>query len=173
MKLPFRREKNVDTVPEEIQEYYQSERRERTGIAWLLALGALLVTIVLAILLFFGGRWIYRTVFDKDDSSDNPQTAQEEGSQAGTPGSGDQTPSSQTPGQSSTSSTNTDTTPPTTTPTPTGAGSGSDVAGSQTTTVPAAGDLPDTGAGDIVAVFAATTLAAASGHYVLSRRQTK
>src|SRR5690606_28125129 len=69
MRWPFNRNRNVDGVPAEIQEYYQTERRERTGVAWLLALGTLIITVGLAGLLFFGGRWIYRTVANNNDDS--------------------------------------------------------------------------------------------------------
>lgn len=76
---PFNRRKNQSSVPDEIQEYYQSERRERTGIAWLLALGTLIVTVILAVILFFGGRWIYRTVFDSGEAPGSGITEQEQG----------------------------------------------------------------------------------------------
>jgi cell division protein FtsN len=59
--------RNKTSVPAEIQEYYQSERRERAGVAWLLAFGTLVMTIVLAAGIFFAGRWAYRTAFNNDD----------------------------------------------------------------------------------------------------------
>ncbi len=55
-------------IPAEVEEYYQSEHKERRGVAWLLMLTALVLTLLIAIGLFFGGKWIYRTVFDKDGS---------------------------------------------------------------------------------------------------------
>ena len=76
---PFNRRKKQDqsSVPSEIQDYYQSERRERVGVAWLLALATLAITVILALILFFGGRWIYRTVFD-NNGGDNGATTQQE-----------------------------------------------------------------------------------------------
>ncbi len=75
MRLFNRQGKNLDNVPQEVQEYYQAEKRERTGIAWLLALGTLIATVLLAVALFFGGRWIYRTIFNNDQSkTSQPQT---------------------------------------------------------------------------------------------------
>lgn len=68
MKL-FNRKKDTST-PNEIQNYYTEERRDRTGVAWLLAAGTLIVTLLLALGLFYGGRWAYRTVFD--DGGDAP-----------------------------------------------------------------------------------------------------
>lgn len=77
---PFKRRNKQDQsdVPPEIQDYYQSERRERTGIAWLLALATLAVTVVLAIILFFGGRWLYRTFFGNDTQNGAGTSQQQE-----------------------------------------------------------------------------------------------
>lgn len=68
MALFKRNKKNTDVLPQEVREYYQTERRERTGMAWLLAIGTLLVTFIIAAALFFGGRWAYRAVFGNDDN---------------------------------------------------------------------------------------------------------
>jgi cytoskeletal protein RodZ len=61
---------NRTNVPAEIQEYYQTERRERAGIAWLLAFGTIVVTIVLAAGIFFAGRWAYRKIAGTDSKKD-------------------------------------------------------------------------------------------------------
>lgn len=72
MKL-FGRNK-VDTgLPPEIQAYAQSERRERVGMAWLIGLISLVVTFLVATGLFFGGRWLYRTIAHKDDAKPTAQ----------------------------------------------------------------------------------------------------
>lgn len=89
MKWPFSRNGDKASVPQEIQEYYQSEKRERTGVAWLLALGTLITTIALAIILFFGGRWLYRTIFDRD--SNNAGRTTEQAVQDGAPQSSPET----------------------------------------------------------------------------------
>lgn len=58
-------------MPEEIQEeYYNTQPKERAGVAWLLAFGTLIVTVVIAAGLFFAGRWVYRQVVDDPGSSD-------------------------------------------------------------------------------------------------------
>ncbi len=49
-------------LPQEVQDYYTAEKRERRGMAGLLAIGTLLATILLAVGLFFGGRWAYRSI---------------------------------------------------------------------------------------------------------------
>lgn len=77
MALFKRKNKKEDVLPAEVREYYQSERREKTGVAWLLAIVTLLVTFALAAALFFGGRWLYGVLFDSDTGSETTQ--QEEG----------------------------------------------------------------------------------------------
>lgn len=64
MALGNRKQNDIDAIPQEVQEYYQSERRERSGVAWLLALGTLVITLLLAVGLFFGGRWLWQRIFD-------------------------------------------------------------------------------------------------------------
>lgn len=45
----------------ELEDYY-SNRNNSTAKAWVMALLSLLVTVALLSILFFGGRWIYRTL---------------------------------------------------------------------------------------------------------------
>jgi cytoskeletal protein RodZ len=65
---PFNRKKKQEqsVLPQEVQEYYQSTKKERRGTAWLLALGTLVLTIVLATILFFSGRWLYQKLTGND-----------------------------------------------------------------------------------------------------------
>lgn len=60
----FRRNKSASSpaVPEEVNDYYQAEKRDRTWMAWLLALLSLAVTTLIIMGLFFGGRWVYRKI---------------------------------------------------------------------------------------------------------------
>lgn len=60
---------NKTNVPAEIQEYYETGKRDRTGIAWLLAFGTLILTIVLAAGIFFAGRWAYRKIAGSDNKA--------------------------------------------------------------------------------------------------------
>ena len=76
---PFRRkqmreeaQQPLSTVPAEVQDYYESTRRSHTSIVWLLALGTLVVTLVLAMGIFFGGRWTYRSVTHKKNKPQAP-----------------------------------------------------------------------------------------------------
>lgn len=61
---PFnRRQRQADVgLPPEVHNFYKSEQRDRTNIAWLLGIGTLVATLLLAAVLFFGGRAIYRSV---------------------------------------------------------------------------------------------------------------
>ncbi len=69
----FKRKKSESVMPEEVQNFYAAERRQRKGTAWLLAIVTLLVTFLIASALFFGGRWIYRAIFDNDDKASTSQ----------------------------------------------------------------------------------------------------
>ncbi len=175
MKFPFRRNKDVSDVPAEFKEYYQTERRERTGMAWLLALGTLLITITLATLLFFGGRWLYRTVTNNDDNQNTEQIQGNQGQVQNNPS--EATPEQATPdtGTSSTS-TSTPNSPATSTESTTTAGSATPSTPSTNTQVAGSSTnpLPSTGPGDVVALFVATTVLASVAHFtVTTRRPTK
>lgn len=99
MALPWKRQQPDTAVPAELAEYYQGERRARRGVAWLLALATLVVTLVLATALFFGGRWVWRTIADRNDKKQPIVTQQENSNeqspapaaQSGTPGAGSST----------------------------------------------------------------------------------
>lgn len=167
MKWPFSRNKDTSNVPQEIQEYYQSERRERTGVAWLLALGTLLTTIALAAVLFFAGRWVYRAVVDRGDNGRNGASTQvqqnpteNEAVNSSNDGAEDRSgqetaPADQNGGQSE------------------GTVSDSAATDSREPTVASAGNsLPNTGPGDVLAVFLIVTAAGTLAHYALTPRRT-
>lgn len=70
------REKSV--LPDEVKQYYQSENRQRRGVAIVLAIVALLVTIAVAAALFFGGRFVYNKVTGDDEKNKPAETSQNE-----------------------------------------------------------------------------------------------
>lgn len=168
MKLPFRRTTTTsDNLPTEIKEYYQTERRERVGVAWLLALGTLLLTLILATGLFFGGRWAYRKIAGTDKKPETAQTTPKEEEKAAPAPSATQGSSSEQPGPSGTSSTSTSTpsTAPATTPaTPPGP-----------TPAPASSAaLPNTGPSEALGIALATTVAGTAAHsLVWTRRKVR
>ncbi len=170
---PFNRKKTEDsTLPEEVQNYYQAEKRERAGVAGLLAVGTLLVTVLIAVGLFFGGRWIYRTVVDNNDDKNTNTTAENNGEQQPvSPTTDNQDKKADTPAPTTPSANPTPNPTPATTPQPT-----TPTAAAQTpTTTPKTGsdDLPNTGPGNITAILIGTVVLASALHYVtLGRRQT-
>jgi hypothetical protein len=166
---PFNRRKQQQTgVPQEIQDYYQTERRERVGLAWLIALATLVVTVLVALGLFYGGRWAYRSVFKNNDkpatvaNNGNSQESSKNGSNQGT-------------SSDSTSQPN-----PTTAPAPAPQGTnGSNASPAPSGAVPqTAGNtagkgtnLPNTGPGDILAIFVITAIAGTIAHRAVSSRR--
>ncbi len=60
---------NGKPVPKEVQQYYASERRERVGLAWLIAFVSLIITTAVILGLFVGGRWVYHKVHTKSTTT--------------------------------------------------------------------------------------------------------
>ncbi len=179
VKWPFRRNDNTTEqpeyqVPSEIQSYYDAERRERTGVAWLMATGTLVVTILLAVGLFFGGRWIYRKVANND-----PQPAVNTASV-------EQSPSANTFEEPQTSSTSTNEPSPAPTPPATAPSTSTPPATPSPTPTPASpaptpspstlaansqnSNLPNTGPGHVAATVALASVIGSLGHYVITNR---
>ena len=72
----FKRDDRASVLPDEVNEYYESQRRERTGVAIVLGIAALIVTLLIGAALFFGGRWVYNQFTDDDDSNNSSSTSQ-------------------------------------------------------------------------------------------------
>jgi hypothetical protein len=187
----FRRRKTNSTLPPEVQQYYETERRDSSWLAWLLAAVTLLCAVLIVTGLFFGGRWAYREL----TGNDKPATTADSGDQQGEPatdvpagtvdgqepgvsdgGQGQPAPAPQpaTPPPAPA-------TPPAPPPTPAPAtppapspqpAPGTPPSGSQD--VASAGDsIPSTGPGHVVALFAATTLVAGTAHYAYFARRLR
>lgn len=80
MKLFNRRSKNVNSnLPPEVQAYAQAEHRERMGMAWLVGIVSLLISLLVLAALYFGGLWLYRKVArnDKPNTTDTTETTTE------------------------------------------------------------------------------------------------
>ncbi len=178
VKWPFRRSEETSTeqpeyqVPPEIQDYYQAERRERTGLAWIMATATLVVTIILAIGLFFGGRWIYRKVVGNDSQ---PTVSNSNVEQTTT----DNQPESQQTSSASTSQPSPSPTPPASTPS---ASTPAPTPSPSTATPPAASSpntlaansqssLPNTGPGDVAAAAVIATVLGTATHYAVTSRR--
>ncbi len=153
----FRKKTTTTNIPE-LQEYYANQKRESTGLAWLLAVGSLLITAAVIIGLFIGGRWVYRKLANDDKSNTTSITDTSTPSQnTGTP-----------PNPSSSTATTGTSTPTSTTPTTTPA-QGVSPAQSESTNSSAVAattskTVPDTGAGNTIAIFAAVTVLSYAAH---------
>lgn len=75
---PFNRKKKLDEslLPDEVSEYYKGGKNNQNRGSWILAVATMLVTAVLAVVLFFGGRWVFQTIFDNDDENNTQTTEQ-------------------------------------------------------------------------------------------------
>lgn len=62
-----------EELPPEVQEYYESTERDRGGKNWLLGLGTMLLTLLIASGLFFGGRFVYRQFSGNNDAAETAQ----------------------------------------------------------------------------------------------------
>ena len=73
MKLFKRRQKNVSNsvIPQEIQDYSQTEHREKMGVAVLVGFISLILTLIVLFGMFVGGRWMYRKIAGTDTKSNN------------------------------------------------------------------------------------------------------
>jgi hypothetical protein len=151
----FRREQTTE-IPE-LKEYYEAQKRENPAKAWLLAIISLLVTIGVVLGLFFGGRWLYRTLFEDDSPSNGSNQTADQGSDSSDAVGDNGAPQQDEADQDNTGDQEeTPTTSPTTVP-------GSDdtdenVSETPSTTTPTTGPLPSTGPADVVAIFVVTVL---------------
>lgn len=77
--------KNTETVlPPEVNQYYASQRRERAGMMAIFGFSALIITILVGLALFFGGRALYRNIYaDKNDSKSTSQEESKDSSPSG------------------------------------------------------------------------------------------
>ncbi len=152
---PFKRkDKSADsTVPAELQHYYKSEHRERIGLAWLVAFMSLVVTVAVVFGAFYGGRWTYRKVTHKNGNSiDQPAGVSQKPEVI--PGPTDQKTTSNPTLQGSNSSAATTLSTPTT----------SSTQGSNKS-------LVNTGPGNTLAIFVATTVVGAVLHSLVMRQK--
>lgn len=170
MAWPFKR--NKTNLPVEVQEYYQSEKRQRVGIAWVLAAGTLIVTVMIAVAVFFGGRWVYRKIANKDNTTTTVVQNGVEQKNDDTPpsSSGASTPSTQPSTPTLAPSTTATTTTPA--PTPSVSVSNNNVTkkpvGVSSSTQSSVGTktVPNTGPGDTLAIFVITVFVG----YILHRK---
>lgn len=88
----FNRKKKNSVVLPEIEKYYEAERRERSGLAWILAAVSVAGVVLLLLGLFFGGKWAYHrvksnkpvaTITQKDSGNDTNKSNDKTDSNSG------------------------------------------------------------------------------------------
>jgi cytoskeletal protein RodZ len=178
----FNRNKNKTTITE-LEEYYanQNQRKTRTGAAWFMALLSLLITIAVIVVLFFAGRWIYRTITNNDTETPATTSDQSESSTQLPNYDGDIN-AGNNEGSGVASDTNNDTA---------GTSSSTDNSGGQSTgtvsnqaasttesnadriasTGPTTSEIPNTGSGDILLIV--PIVAGLTGYAISLKRQNK
>lgn len=162
---PFNRQKQDSNVPLEVQEYYQSERREHVGVAWLLAGLSLIATIIVVLAIYFGGKWIWNKIHDNDNESVTTTQTEETTSQS----SGETSSSSTSSEESSTSSADENSSSSQTSETSSSNSSHSaSASGSQSAETQS---LTNTGPRETIALFIGVTLVGTLAHGVYSRRK--
>jgi cytoskeletal protein RodZ len=109
------RKKDQSVLPEEVKQYYQSEQRQRAGVAVLLGIAAVVITVLVALGLFYGGRYAYRQVNKSDTQTANQAEQKQTNQNQATSSDNPSSPSSDTPATSSTPQTDS---PPPSTPAP-------------------------------------------------------
>lgn len=166
-------------ITPEFEEYYMAEKKERAGMAWLLAVITLMVSVVAVIAIFLGGRWTYRKIAHKDSKTTVATTETQPAAQA----------EDQTPATSAPTTTPPATTPPvTTTPTTTAPAKTTPTTPAVTptpavttppkTTTPTPAPakvttLPNSGPGDVALWAVSVALIAAAAHYTVLRRKVQ
>jgi cytoskeletal protein RodZ len=166
-------------MPPEVQQYYKSERRERTGVAWLLAIATLLITVAIILAIFLGGRWVYRKIRDRNTTTTTQTAETPKTTESGSTNSGANNGTTNQPSGNSSSSSSTPTNngaatsnPNSSNSTNTGASSGSTTSGGVVGPTAATTSIPNTGPGDTIAIFFAVSLFGYLVHrYVLANKK--
>ncbi len=182
----FNRNKDKSALPE-IDKYYDGERRDRSGLAWLLAMVSVIIVTLLIIGLFLLGRWAYRSFisdnnsgdttseqqdgnedapsFDGGGSSDDGSDSEANDGETDEPDDSEGSADDSSDGSSSTDGEEGSVDAPVRTDTPS----------DSTAQVPATGDdpLPNTGPAGIATVFMGVSTLAGGVHYIVERKRSK
>ena len=135
---PFNKKKlDQSMLPDEVSEYYKAEKGDTGRRSWVSALLTVAITALLAVVLFFGGKWIYQSIFGNNDESNETQTAQQDQTENSKQDNQDKTSESTTGNNDSTTGGDDDAVDKTPSPS----------AESETTPKTGANEIPDTGPG--------------------------
>lgn len=164
----WNRKKSVENseLPEEVREYYASTKRSRFGAPWLLGLATLLLTLAIAVALYFAGKFVWEQFFT--DEAETPTTTEQTTvSEQSEQPSQSENNTSDNDNQTQTTSDQPQTLPADNNDNPEDevSPSPSREASSQLTST------PETGPGDTVAIFVGTTLVAGLAYEILARKK--
>jgi cytoskeletal protein RodZ len=159
----FNRNKKSTIVLPELEKYYEAERRERTGLAWILAFVSVAGVALVLIGVFFGGRWTYRHF--KNDKPSTVAVIETENTTTTDQAESSKTPDTSKPVTTPAPVTTTTPTPSATTPAPTKTTDTSTPKASSSTT-----QLTNTGPEDVAPAFMTAT---ATGILLYRRKLAK
>lgn len=178
MAWPFKKKDvDIEEVPEEVQDYYEAERKQRASVAWMLAFFSLILTLAVATGAFYGGRAVYRRVKKNNQPEvavQTPATSDQAETQPEVPAESEEPAPSSASFEPITPETQPQPSPtPTPEPQPTTPTTPAQPTPPQT---PATGEattnLPSTGPTNIVSIFAATSLISGLGYHVITKRRS-
>lgn len=71
---PFNKKKlDQSMLPDEVSEYYKGDKDGVQRPSWVSALFTVAVTAIIAVVLFFGGKWVYQSIFGNNDTQTENQ----------------------------------------------------------------------------------------------------
>ncbi|MCA9347797.1 hypothetical protein KC867_00125 [Candidatus Saccharibacteria bacterium] len=195
----FNRKRTNSSVLPELDQYYDGQKRDKTGLAWLLAAISVAIVVLFFIILFLAGKWAYRELTGANDNtgessqvadsnsdeslsfdglSTNNTTDSDNGDNADDTADADDTNSSQDGDTTSEDTSDQSTTDEELEPEGRvdAPASTTTPSGPNTPYVPITGDneaLPNTGAEGILALFIVASTIAGCTHYVLSTKNNR
>lgn len=174
----FNRKKDKSVLPE-VDQYYQGEKRDRTWLAWILAVVSIIVVVLILVGLFFAGKWAYNAITN-DDSGDVATTDEQDDENlpsfdGGTDEESENDDQSQNESENQTNEGTDETTeePEGTVDAP----AQTEIPSGQSSETPRTGatdeDLPNTGPAGLATTFLVTSGIAGTAHYVVTRRKNR
>ncbi len=151
----FNRKKADPSVLPEVDQYYSAERRDRAGLAWVLALVSIVIVAGLIVALFLGGRFVYNKLTDNNEETKTAETS-DAPSFDGAPSPSNEPSEAPAPEPSDESEPSGDEELATETP---------------ATSTPRTTDLPHTGPAHTLVAFLAVTILAGGLHAVITSRK--
>ena len=163
-KLKFwHRKKQISDpdLPQEVRDYYASTTHTKRSSAWLLGILTMIVTLALAVVLYFAGQFVYNQFTETKTDTGDTSESQDNNETTGQDSNSESEEVVTLPGNEN----NTEDVTPEPDPSQTGTLSTS------TDKKIKPGKTPDTGPGDVVAIFVGTTIVASLAYETLARKK--